>query len=316
MILSASRRTDIPNYYSEWFFNRIKAGYVDVRNPMNHHQISRVPLSPEVVDCVVFWTKNPGPMLERLGELGGLPYYIQFTLTGYGRDMEPNLPDKKTVLIPLFQQLSRVIGSERVIWRYDPILVSQRYPVEYHLRAFREIARFLEGYTDQVVISFLDYYVKIKKTMNEMGVRELADGEIRAMAAEMARTAADHGMEIVTCAENIDLADCGVRHGSCIDAVLIERIVGMPLKVGSDKNQRDACGCVESIDIGMYHTCRNGCRYCYANDSSQKVEYHNTLYDPKAPLLCGVAGRADKITERKVKSFKEAQISLKTICDK
>lgn len=308
MILSASRRTDIPNYYSEWFFNRMKEGFVYVRNPMNCHQVSRVPLSPELVDCIVFWTKNPEPMLGRLGELGDLPYYVQFTLTGCGRDMEPNLPDKKAVLIPVFQRLSQMIGRERVIWRYDPILVSERYTAEYHLWAFREIARLLEGYTDRVVISFLDFYAKIRTAMNEMGVRELADGEIRIMASAMARTAAAHGMEIVSCTESIDLSGCGVRHGSCIDGALIERIIGMPLQAGPDKNQRSACGCVESIDIGMYHTCRNGCRYCYANDSSQRVEYHSTRYDPKAPLLCGVLGGADKITERKVKSFREAQL--------
>lgn len=163
MILSASRRTDIPNYYMDWFLRRIREGYVDVRNPINPHQISRIALSPSVVDCIVFWTKNPENMLPHLGELAAYPYYVQFTLTSYGRDIEPNLPDKKDRLIPTFQALSSKIGKERVVWRYDPIFLNQRYTVSYHLAAFSEIARRLRGYTERVVISFIDLYAKTKR---------------------------------------------------------------------------------------------------------------------------------------------------------
>ena len=136
MILSVSRRTDIPNYYSDWFYNRIKEGFLYVRNPFNPHQISRIDLSSQVVDCIVFWTKNPANMLARLDELQAYKYYFQFTLTGYGRDIEPNLPDKRNELIATFQKLSEKIGKEKVIWRYDPILINERYTVEYHLNAF------------------------------------------------------------------------------------------------------------------------------------------------------------------------------------
>ena len=140
MILSVSRRTDIPNYYSEWFFNRLKDGFLYVRNPMNFHQISEIKISPDVVDCIVFWTKNPLPMMERLDELEAYNYYFQFTLTGYGNDVERNLPNKKTSVIPIFQELSNKIGKEKVVWRYDPIFFSNRYNVQYHLKAFRSIA--------------------------------------------------------------------------------------------------------------------------------------------------------------------------------
>ena len=140
MIISASRRTDIPAFYSEWFLNRIKEGFLDVRNPMNNRQVSRLPLSPELVDCIVFWTKNPIPMLPKLDGLRKYCYYFQFTLTGYGRDIETNLPDKRKELIPAFQELSDRIGPERVIWRYDPILVSDRYSAAYHIKAIAEIA--------------------------------------------------------------------------------------------------------------------------------------------------------------------------------
>lgn len=163
MILSVSRRTDIPNYYSDWFYNRIREGYVYVRNPMNPHQISRIVLSPEIVDCIVFWTKNPEPMFERLEELSAYPYYFQFTLTGYGKEIECNIPHKKEKMIPIFQRLSEKIGSNRVVWRYDPILFTPIYTPEYHIRAFRQIATALSGYTNHCVISFVDTYAKTGK---------------------------------------------------------------------------------------------------------------------------------------------------------
>jgi hypothetical protein len=168
MILSVSRRTDIPNYYSEWFLNRIKEGYLYVRNPMNTHQISKIKITPELVDCIVFWTKNPKPMMDKLDELKDYFYYFQFTLTGYGKDVEPNLPHKREKMIPIFQELSRKLGKEKVIWRYDPIMITDQYTVEYHMQAFREIAESLNGYTDKVIISFLDCYAndsydKVKK---------------------------------------------------------------------------------------------------------------------------------------------------------
>lgn len=173
MILSASRRTDIPNYYSDWFLNRIREGFLYVRNPMNPRQVSRIELSPELVDCIVFWTKNPEPMLKRLGELDTYPYYFQFTLTGYGQDIEPGVPDKRKIVIPTFQQLSTSIGLNRVIWRYDPILFTPMYTPEYHLRAFSYIAEALKGFTNRCVISFVDRYAKNSKNLKQLGAYEL-----------------------------------------------------------------------------------------------------------------------------------------------
>lgn len=307
MILSVSRRTDVPNYYSDWLYNRIRAGYLYVRNPMNAHQVSRIDLSPQVVDCIVFWTKNPADMMARLHELEGYPYYFQFSLTGYGRDIEPNLPDKRTVLIPVFQHLSSRLGKERVIWRYDPILLNGRYTAEYHVKAFEEIAGRLDGYTEKVVISFVDLYEKAKRNLRGLEVREPGQDEMVLLAEAMARIGKKHGMVVETCAEKIDLGSVGVAHGSCIDQQLIERLTGCPLKVGQDKNQRGACGCVQSIDVGSYHTCRNGCRYCYANFSDAYVGKNVRLYDSQSPLLCGYVREDDTVTERVVKSFKEGR---------
>lgn len=310
MILSVSRRTDIPNYYSEWFYNRIKEGYVYVRNPMNMHQISRIDLSPEAVDCIVFWTKNPEPMMERLDELSAYPFYFQFTLTGYGKDMECNVPHKKEKMIPIFQRLSEKLGKKRVIWRYDPIIFTEIYRPEYHIKAFEQISNALKGYTDQCVISFVDIYAKNKKNMKELKAYEIEEAELRDFCKKINRIAQSNGMTVSSCAERIDLAECGIAHNCCIDKKLIEDVIGYKIKVGKDKNQRLECGCVESVEIGAYNTCKNGCRYCYANYSQESVIKNCDRYDVNSPLLCGILTEEDKISERKTRTLKEEQISL------
>ncbi len=310
MILSVSRRTDIPNYYSEWFFNRLKDGFLYVRNPMNFHQISEIKISPDVVDCIVFWTKNPLPMMERLDELEAYNYYFQFTLTGYGNDVERNLPNKRTSVIPIFQELSNKIGKEKVVWRYDPIFFSNRYNVQYHLKAFRSIAEALSGYTEKCVISFLDIYPKNKKNMDNLLSYDLSDSELREFAKELSNIAKENHIKIGSCAEKVDLDEYGIIHNSCIDKELIEKIIGCKLKINKDKNQRIECGCVESVEVGTYNTCKNGCVYCYANYSAKSVESNFQKYDPLSPLLCGHIEKDDRISTRKVVSLKETQISI------
>lgn len=310
MILSVSRRTDVPNYYSDWFYNRIKESFLYVRNPMNAHQISRISLSPEVVDCIVFWTKNPADMLARLDELKEYPYYFQFTLTGYGRDVEPGLPDKRSSLIPTFRELSGKIGAQRVIWRYDPIFINRQYTLDYHVKAFEEIAGSLAGYTRKVVISFVDMYAKTQRNTAGLQIESISDRDMEGLARQLVRIAGRHGIEVESCAERIDLQGVGVKHGSCIDKKRIEEIIGCRLSARKDKNQRMECGCYESVEIGTYNTCRNGCRYCYANGNDAMVKEGVRAYDAESPLLCGCVGSNDKITERKVKSLKETQISL------
>lgn len=307
VILSASRRTDIPNYYSDWFLNRIKEGWLYVRNPFNPRQISKIALSPDVVDCIVFWTKNPEPMLARLGELSDYAYYFQFTLTGFGRDMEPFVPHKKREMIPIFQKLSDQIGSERVIWRYDPIIFTDRYSPAYHLRAFEQIASALRGRTFRCVISFVDLYRKNKREMDALRAYFLPEADLTAFAGELSSIAGSNGMTVATCAEELDLSSVGIEHNSCIDIALIEKITGCRLRASRDRNQREVCGCMESIEIGAYNTCRNGCRYCYANESPGAELKNSRNCDDHSPILCGTASASDRITERKVKSLREGQ---------
>ncbi len=310
MILSVSRRTDIPNYYADWFLARMKEGFLYVRNPMNVHQISKIDLSPEVVDCIVFWTKNPANMFDKLAYLQKYMYYFQFTLTGYGKDVEPNLPNKREELIPTFKRLADRIGKERVIWRYDPILISKRYSMDYHLKAFEEIASDLADYTEKVVISFVDLYSKTRRNAKELDIRQITNEEMIALAGKMARIASKYNLIIESCAEQMDLQEAGIQHGSCIDKKLIERLLGCKLIAEKDRNQRKECGCIESVEVGSYNTCLNGCKYCYANFSDNKVKDNVKLYDQDSPLLCGNIASDDKVTARKVKSLKDNQISF------
>ncbi|MBO5031453.1 MAG: DUF1848 domain-containing protein [Lachnospiraceae bacterium] len=310
MILSVSRRTDIPCFYSEWFFNRLKEGFLYVRNPMNPHQISRIELSPKLIDCIVFWTKNPEPMIERIDELKEYPFYFQFTLTGYGRDIEPCVPHKKEKMLPVFQRLSQKIGAERIIWRYDPILFTPKYTPGYHVKAFQQIAGDLNGYTKRCVVSFVDTYAKIQKNLNAVQLQTPTEEEQKHFAGALSKIAQENDITVTACAEALDLKACGILPSCCIDKQLIEQLIGCRMNVGKDKNQRKECGCIESIDIGTYNTCKNGCLYCYANYSTESVIRNCQNYDINSPLLCGTVGEQDKIVQRMLKSLKNGQLSL------
>ncbi len=309
MILSASRRTDIPAFYSEWFFNRIREGYLLVRNPMNIHQVSRINLSPKLVDCIVFWTKNPKPMLKRLDELKTYKYYFQFTLNSYDKTIEPNVPLKKD-LIETFIKMSNLVGKERVIWRYDPILLTNVFTKEYHYKWFEKLAQNLSPYTNKCVISFVDLYKKTERNLKGIELLPLTNSDMKEMAINLAAISSSYGFSIETCSEALSLENCNIAHGKCIDDRLIFNIVGTPLTLQKDPHQREICGCVKSIDIGAYNTCKHECFYCYANFSKDTVIKNISQHNSKAPLLFGELGENDKVTDRDMKSYVDKQIRL------
>ncbi|MDR0874609.1 MAG: DUF1848 domain-containing protein [Clostridiales Family XIII bacterium] len=311
MIISASRRTDIPSYYSDWLYNRIKEEFVLVRNPMNVHQISRISLAPDVVDGIVFWTKNPKPMMDRLSELKDYTYYFQFTITPYGKDVEPNLPPKNTDIILTFKRLADMIGPDRIIWRYDPILINAKYTHEYHVQAFAKIADELHDYTKKTTISFIDEdYRGVKSNIKDLGLLDFSSDAQLSLSKELAQIALNYGLSIDTCAEKIDLQRFGIGHARCIDDRLFEELLDCHLNVDKDKTQRLECGCVASVDIGMYNTCKNGCRYCYANYNQNIVNSNHQKHDPISPLISGEVGEVDKIHDRVIKSCRDIQVRL------
>jgi DNA repair photolyase len=297
MIISASRRTDIPAFYSDWFFKRIQEGFVLVRNPMNPHQVSRVPLNRDAVDCIVFWTKNPESMLPKLNLLDGYPFYFQFTVNSYDKGFEPGVPGQSTI-VDTFKRLSDVLGPERVIWRYDPVILTETNDVSCHERNFEVLAGKLHDYTSKCIFSFVDYYKKVDRSFRENGITELDEEKKKELAARFSVIIGNYGLKLETCAEEIDLTDLDIRHACCIDPELIEKLSGMRIKAGKDRNQRKACGCCPSVDIGTYNTCLHGCAYCYANHNPESLKRNCMSYDPDSLLLCSKLTNEDKVTEK------------------
>lgn len=310
MIVSCSRRTDIPAFYSDWLFRRIRAGSACVRNPRSPRQVSEIRLTPDVADGFVFWTKNPAPMLPRLQELRDYAYYFQFTLTPYGKEFEPNLP-VKLKLLSTFRTLSDRIGPERVIWRYDPIIINTTWTADAHVRVFETMAKILGSATRKVIVSFLDTnYRNVRRNADTLAAEALTARERLSLAAKLRQIARIYGMEMNACAETIDLSACGIQHARCIDGELMERLLGCRLDVPGDKSQRPVCGCAESVDIGMYNTCAHSCRYCYANYAAREIIANRQKHNPASPLLIGEIKPGDIVRERVVHSYKEAQMAL------
>lgn len=312
MILSVSRRTDIPVFYAEWFMERLRQKYVLVRNPFNIHSISRIPLTPENVDAIVFWTKNSKPIHKYLDEIDelGYKYYFQYTITPYKNDLEEKVQDKKEI-VETFKKLSEKIGSEKVILRYDPVILSDNYTIDFHKKAFARLCDLLAPYTKKIVFSFLDDYKKISKNIKQLNIKEISAEEMCIMAEYFADTAKNYNLKIESCAEQIDLGRFGINHGKCIDDELIEKITGYKLSVGRD-NQRNACGCVKCIDIGEYNTCMHKCLYCYANINKDAAFKNYKLHDKKSPLLIGYVDEIkDKIIDRNIKDTKSLKKEAK-----
>ena len=297
MIISASRRTDIPAFYSDWFLNRIEAGFCDVRNPMVFEKVSRVLLSSEVVDCIVFWTKNPTNMLNKLDKLKNYDYYFQFTITPYGQELEKRVPSKEK-MIEAAHEIADKIGGKRLVWRYDPIFISSQYPVSEHIKHFEGLAKAMAGSTEKCVISFYDEYKPIP------GIMQPSLLEIESMAVSFQQIAATYGFVVETCSETFNLTKYGITNGKCIDDRLISEIIGQPLSLDKDKGQRKECGCVTSIDIGAYSCCKHGCVYCYA----QKAQLQMQKHDSNSTMLLGQLRANDQLTDKPMHSFKKAYI--------
>lgn len=287
MILSVSRRTDIPALYSDWFLNRLRAGEVLVRNPINPKQVSLIPLSPDNIDCIVFWTKDPRNLIPYLDEIDrmGYKYYFSVTINPYGKEIESHVDVKKNI-IEAFGELSERIGKKRVIWRYNPILYSDRIDEKYHLNWFDYLAGELENYTEKCVFSFLEVYKKLRANLAAINIYNPADDRKRALISAMNCIAKGHSIRLASCGEILDFSDLGIEKNKCIDDILIEEILGRKIKVSKDTSQRDKCNCVASRDIGTYNTCTNGCVYCYANIDKNGASEYFSLYDPESPLLC------------------------------
>lgn len=296
MIISASRRTDIPAFYSKWFMNKVRDGRCTVPNPFNRNQVASISLAPGEVDVIVFWTRNPGPLMSDLEELDqrGYRYFFQYTVLGYPRLLDRYSPRIRES-IATFIELSDRIGFERVIWRYDPIVLTSLTDVSFHLENFERLAEAFRGYTRGCVVSIVDIYRKSRKRMRQIvkGVgpvvspNSLNADQLESLMAGINSCAEKNGLIVNSCAERLDLKPYGICPGKCIDDVYLNELFNIHVSSRKDLGQRKACACVVSKDIGMYDSCLFGCQYCYATSSLDKARENFISHDPTSPSLLG-----------------------------
>lgn len=307
MIINTGNRTDIPAFYSRWFYNRIEEGSVLVRNPYNPQQVTRYLLDPALVDCIAFCTKNPQPMISRLDRLDPFRQHWAVTITPYEKDIEPFVPEPGRVM-DAFCCLSERLGAKCVSWRYDPIFLTEKYDMDFHLRQFEHMAAQLAGYTDHCVISFLDLYDKTRRNFPEG--RAVSREDRLALGKAFVQIAAHYDMVIRPCGEGEELAVLGADCGGCQSAEVMERAVGMPLRFPKSAQTRAECSCILGSDIGAYNTCGHGCLYCYANYDRETVESNMKQHDPLSPFLVGDFMDGDVIKAAHQESWIEPQISF------
>ncbi len=287
MIISASRRTDIPAFYSQWFINRIRAGFCNVPNPFCRQQVYTVSLRPEEVEVIVFWTRNPRPLLAHLDQLDrrGFRYYFHFTIIGNPRELDPKTPPVRFSL-DTFRALSDRLGPARVIWRYDPIVQSPQTPPDFHRGHFEQLADSLRGYTQRCFVSTVNLYRKARRRLVMVDADQpWPAATLTALMRDLAAMGQASGIEVLSCASEVDWQPCGISAGKCIDDALIARTFSLPVCGKKDPGQRKSCGCVVSKDIGMYDSCLFGCRYCYATRDFHRAQENYHQHDPHSPSL-------------------------------
>lgn len=294
MILFVSGRTDIPAFYSNWFINRVKAGFVDVRNPFNQKLVSRIYFSD--VDLIMFCSKNPLSMINKL-DLLKVPVLFHVTITPYGKDVEPNIPDKR-LIIEGVKKLSLVLGIDNVVVRYDPIFLSDKYNVDYHIKAFDKLCKNLNGYVNKIIVSFMDEYKNVRSNKNILKYRAFTREDYKKIGEAFSKSAMDNGMSVQTCFEDEDLTQYGFVKGECLSHELAYILTGKKFK-SSNVRKEKKCECVQMVDIGDYNSCMHMCKYCYANYDEKAVSNNFERHDDNSSLLIGSIQRDDVIKVRK-----------------
>lgn len=294
MILNVSGRTDIVAFYSKWFLNRLKEGYVDVRNPFNPNLVSRIDFDD--VDLILFCTKNPIPIVDKLGDIK-IPYIFHVTITPYKDDIEPNLPSKSKI-IEAVKKISTRVGIDNIYVRYDPIFISEKYNIEYHIKAFTKLCSLLKGYVKTIIVSFIDNYKNVRKNLPYLKYRSFTEEDYKLIGENFSKIAKDNNMVIQTCFEERNLTEYGFIKGECMSKELAFKLTGKTYKKWQAR-KGNACNCVELVDIGVYNSCNHLCKYCYANYDESKVKENINNHDINSTLLIGHINSDDIIKPRK-----------------
>ncbi len=306
MIINTGSRTDIPAFFSEWFLNRVEEGFVCTRNPYND-DIYRYPLDSKIIDCLCFCTKNPKPLLKDLDKLNEFNQFWFVTITPYGGDIERNVPSFKNVM-KSFKELSETLGVNKVSWRYDPIFITEKYSLDFHIDKFEEMASKFHTYTDDCTISFIDLYQKVLRNFPE--AREVTRQEQLIIGENFAGIADDYDIQMKTCVEGTLLDRFGFDSSGCMTQNVIEKAIGNNLKIPKGKYRIRECDCIFGRDIGAYNTCLHGCKYCYANSNINLVKRNQKLHNPDSPLLIGDVKDSDAVKEVSEPSFIDRQTRL------
>lgn len=294
MVLNVSGRTDIVAFYSDWFVERYKEGYIDVRNPFYPKLISRIYFKN--VDLILFCTKNPIPILDKLKYIDK-PILFHVTLTPYKKDIEPNvLP--KGIIIEAIKKLSKVIGIDNLTIRYDPIFISEKYNLDYHIKAFDKLCSLLNGYVNKIIVSFIDDYKNVRKNEKILNFREFTEKDYEITGKNFSRIAKENSMTVQTCFENRNLVEYGFIKGECLSHELAYKLTGKKYKTWKARKGAN-CNCVEMVDIGVYNSCKHFCKYCYANYDEKQVNNNFNSHFKDSSLLVGRIEKDDLIKERK-----------------
>lgn len=301
MILNTGGRTDLVQYYSDWLLKRFEEGYAFSRNPVFPHKIARCVLDPSVVDCVVFCSKNYGPILPRLHEITDrFNTYFFYTITAYGKDIEPGVPSIDESIETLYE-LEQQVGAQRIAWRYDPVLLTGTYTIQRHFETFDYLASRLAGHVSRCIFSFVEIYEKLKTNMPEVALLSL--DEMDELAEGLGRIAAKYRIPIQICATDADYTHYGVGKAGCVQLDILGQANDVFFKPLKHKGMRPGCACYEMRDIGAYETCPNGCKYCYATKDSKQAAQNYKLHDPNASLLIGEVGEDDEVRDAVQKSI-------------
>lgn len=301
MIINTGGRTDTVQYYTGWLLKRFREGYVLSRNPLFPNKVTRYELTPDKVDCVVFCSKNYKPILPCLHEITDkFNTYFHYTITAYGKDIEPGVPEIDESVETLIE-LSKIVGKQRVSWRYDPVLLTEKYTIERHLQTFERMAGKLAPHIDRCIFSFVEMYKKLEYNMPE--IIPLSDADMNTLAKGLGDIAQKYGIFIQTCGTNGDFSRYGIHSSGCMTLDILGAANGIEFKKLKHKGMRQGCNCIESRDIGAYDTCMNGCKYCYANKNPHKAFDNFKLHDPDSPLLLGNIKPEDTIIQGVQKIF-------------
>ena len=291
MVLMVSGRTDIIAFYTKWFMNRYKEGYVDVRNPFYQKMVSRIYFKD--VDLIMFCTKNPIPIIPYLKDIHHKVLF-HVTLTPYHKDIEPNIPPKGEI-IEAIKKISKIIGKDNLYVRYDPVFISSKYTTKYHVKSFDNMCNLLSGYVKHVIISFLDEYKNTVKNKSTIKYLKMSEKDYEIIGKSFYEIASKNGMTLQTCFEEKTLTEYGFIKRQCLTKELAYELTGKKYKLW----QARKCGCIEMADIGTYNSCRHLCKYCYANFDEEKIEENYKNHDPNSSLLIGHLKEDDEIKIRK-----------------